>query len=276
MPWSGDGLKKPGPDPPSKRNCSTDPSTVSTSSLHTEPRLHTSTTLPVTMSPPLRLFSFVWCLAALASIDAFTLSTGDVPSTMRARKSSSQSRHVRSSTTPTSISSGTALGAIRDLQSLYELNDFVRHDDDLTVVCFHAHWCKTCQKVQHYYKKLDASHPEGVQLANVEYSSHTSLAKTLGVVKLPTMQFYHKGEKLDEFTCGPKTFARVLGTIQGLRDDLDAQQQLVSKLDRGAALVQAAFEQQQQQQHQLEQSLSPPWYGSQPPVTASSSSSSWM
>ena len=133
--------------------------------------------------------------------------------------------------------SSSRLYAITNVQSPYELSELV-HSNELTVVCFHANWCKSCQKFQQYYRKLDASNPPGLQLANVEYSVHTDLAKSLGVERLPSVQFYHQGRRLDAFNCGPKNFARELGTIQCLQDEIQSQRQFTVTLEEGAALMQ--------------------------------------
>jgi thiol-disulfide isomerase/thioredoxin len=118
------------------------------------------------------------------------------------------------------------LASISDLRSAY--------NDELSVVCFSSNWCKACQRFQLLYRRLDASNPRGVRLATVEYSQHTALSKSYGVVKLPTVQFYHRGKRLDSFSSGPKTFARVLGTIQCLLDEIEAK-----NLEEGSALLQS-------------------------------------
>jgi thioredoxin-like negative regulator of GroEL len=125
------------------------------------------------------------------------------------------------------------LRSISEIGSTYEMVEFTQSPhDDLAVVCFHANWCKACQKFQMLYRKLDASNPRGVRLANIEYSKNTALSKSVGVVKLPTVQFYRRGERLDSFSCGPKSFSKVLGTIQCLTDEIEKQ-----KLEENAALL---------------------------------------
>jgi Thioredoxin len=135
--------------------------------------------------------------------------------------------------TSRSPSRSVRLAGISDLRSAYEITDFTNHDD-LAVVCFSSNWYKACQKFQLLYRRLDASNPRGVRLANVEYSQHTALSKSYGVVKLPTVQFYHRGNRLDAFSSGPKAFARVLGTIQCLLDEIEAK-----NLEEGSALLQS-------------------------------------
>jgi thioredoxin-like negative regulator of GroEL len=125
------------------------------------------------------------------------------------------------------------LASISDLRSAYEITDFT-NNDELSVVCFSSNWCKACQRFQLLYRRLDASNPQGVRLATVEYSQHTALSKSYGVVKLPTVQFYHRGRRLDSFSSGPKAFARVLGTIQCLSDEIEAK-----NLEEGSALLQS-------------------------------------
>jgi thioredoxin-like negative regulator of GroEL len=124
------------------------------------------------------------------------------------------------------------LQSISDIGSTYEMVEFTQSSqEDLAVVCFHANWCKACQKFQVLYRKLDASNPRGVRFANVEYSKNTALSKSFGVAKLPTLQFYRGGTRLESFSCGPKSFSRVLGTVQFLMDEIEKQ-----KLDEQAAL----------------------------------------
>jgi thioredoxin-like negative regulator of GroEL len=109
--------------------------------------------------------------------------------------------------------------------------------EELAVVCFHSTWCKACKKFQVLYRKLDVSNPRGVRLANVEYGKNAALSKMSGVTKLPTVQFYHKGKRLDSFSCGPKSFPRVLGTIQSLLDQVETQQ-----LDERAELLRSELD----------------------------------
>jgi thiol-disulfide isomerase/thioredoxin len=143
------------------------------------------------------------------------------------------------------------LTSISDLRSTYEITDFTNHDD-LAVVCFSSSWCKACQKFQLLYRRLDASNPRGLRLANVEYSQHTALSKSYGVVKLPTVQFYHRGKRLDSFSSGPKAFARVLGTMQCLLDEIEAM-----NLEEGSALLQAELGRHLREDGPLASSSSP-------------------
>lgn len=143
------------------------------------------------------------------------------------------------------------LASISDLRSAYEITDFTNHDD-LAVVCFTSNWCKACQRFKLLYGRLDASNPRGVRLANVEYSQHTALSKSYGVVKLPTVQFYHRGKRLDSFSSGPKGFARVLGTIQCLLDEIEAK-----NLEEGSALLEAELGRHLRDEGALASSSSP-------------------
>lgn len=110
-------------------------------------------------------------------------------------------------------------------------------DNRLTVVMFHASWCKTCHKVMQQYKKLasqvaDYAHVEtqdivqagSMRLAQLEYSQHTALCQELGIVKLPTLQLYRGGKKLASMSCGPSKFAQVRQVIH----DFEQQTHLVS------------------------------------------------
>ncbi|GKY97993.1 hypothetical protein MPSEU_000757400 [Mayamaea pseudoterrestris] len=125
---------------------------------------------------------------------------------------------------------------IRDLDGRADYDDFVSspNDDRLSVILFHASWCKTCLKILQQYKKMatqvadhvdiesnDVIRQGSLRLAQLEYSKHTELCQELGIVKLPTIQLYRNGEQLASFSCGANKFGRVREIIQ----EFDQQQQ---------------------------------------------------
>ena len=141
--------------------------------------------------------------------------------------------------------------AISTLTSRIDLIDFVSSrndlgtdyingiDDRVSVVLFHASWCRSCKKFQQLYKRLAASNADlidprtgvtqkvgSIRLAEMEYGANKAVCQSLGIKKLPTVFFYRKGEKVDGFSCSPANFATVLGTLQTLQDEVELERNL--------------------------------------------------
>lgn len=114
------------------------------------------------------------------------------------------------------------------INSPQELAEFLNQDDRVTVIKFHAAWCKSCQKFGLKFqglsrdktdwvdKKTGAVVNEGaVRFASIEFGANTPMCKGLGIKRLPTVHMYQKGiGRLEGFPCGPKKFALLLAKLE--------------------------------------------------------------
>lgn len=86
--------------------------------------------------------------------------------------------------------------------------------DKLVVLKHFAPWCKTCQKLGPRFKGL-ARNPKyadaPIIFADLDISDNKRFQSSLGVVALPTIQFYANGEIVETFAAGPTAWPK-LGT----------------------------------------------------------------
>lgn len=148
---------------------------------------------------------------------------------------------------------------ITEINSSEELQAYLQADPErITVIKFHAVWCKSCQKFGLLYHKMAAQHSDWVQkkrlgkssvevketgasrFASIEWAANTEQCRSLGIKKLPTVHFYRGTTKLAGFSAGPKKIQMVKETLQyyqGLSaDELDFS----STLQEGSLLVENA------------------------------------
>jgi thioredoxin-like negative regulator of GroEL len=109
----------------------------------------------------------------------------------------------------------------------------------------HASWCKSCKLFGKQYERIgreigdlesvnDSSTivREGeIRLAQIEFGKNTALCKSLGVTKVPSIQFYSQDKKVDDFPCGPKKIAHTLERLNYFRSL--SPQQLAFEADMG-------------------------------------------
>lgn len=92
-------------------------------------------------------------------------------------------------------------------------------DDALTLVLFHAHYCKICQRAGIQLNKAAKEYPS-VNFAKVESQVFPEPAadnlRTLGVSKFPFIQIYRKGQCVASFSTGPTHMF-----MKKVRDTLD-------------------------------------------------------
>jgi thiol-disulfide isomerase/thioredoxin len=96
------------------------------------------------------------------------------------------------------------------------LDKFLREDDRLCVVLFHATFCKACKGFRKQFRKLATERGDAVnaigdtvrigdaRFGEIEYSSNTKLVKELGISKFPTVAIFRGGETnemISEITC---------------------------------------------------------------------------
>lgn len=100
---------------------------------------------------------------------------------------------------------------------------------DLTIIKYHASYCKVCQRSGIQYKKLATEYPD-VHFAKVEHQvlpHPTPMLKSLGVTKFPFIQFYRHGKCVASFSTGPShLFVKMVrDTLQACRKRTDEEWQ---------------------------------------------------
>lgn len=115
---------------------------------------------------------------------------------------------VQPSTAPAKSPKATSRAhAITILESTEELAEFMNGvgGDELTVVKYHAHYCKICQRAGIQLKKVASEFPN-VRFGKVESMVFPDSANTLrglGVTKFPFLQIYRRGQCVASFSTGP-------------------------------------------------------------------------
>jgi thioredoxin-like negative regulator of GroEL len=114
-----------------------------------------------------------------------------------------------------------AVPIITHIDSQEAFQDYLQAPDDrITVVSFHAAWCKSCQKFGKLFQKLakeradwaagdangDILETGVIRLASVEWVANTELCRSLGITVLPSVHYYQNGNKLAGFAAGPSKF----------------------------------------------------------------------
>jgi len=140
--------------------------------------------------------------------------------------------------------------AITKVANIQDFLDFIAEDDRLSIVKFHAAWCKSCQKFGLRYKKLaleegDKVDCEGrslergrVRFAEVEFNSNIKLCRSLGIKRLPHIHMYKGSQgRIEDFSCSPKNFHTV---IDKLNENVDITVEDIAfrrDMDAGSVLL---------------------------------------
>jgi thiol-disulfide isomerase/thioredoxin len=150
-------------------------------------------------------------------------------------------------------------------------------DDRITVVSFHAAWCKSCQKFGRLYQKLandradwvagDAKRIKkidknkqsdgnilergAVRLASIEWKANTELCRSLGVTRLPSVHYYQNGRKLAGFPAGPSKFPLVKDRLTYYQTLSEAELDFEARLEQGGRLLSDAMDLAAERQDQL-------------------------
>lgn len=109
----------------------------------------------------------------------------------------------------------------QDIAGVYNIRNEAQHKalldanmDKLVVLKHFAPWCKTCQRLGPRFKGL-ARNPKyadaPIIFAELDISDNKRFQSSLGVVALPTLQFYANGEIVETFAAGPTAWPK-LGT----------------------------------------------------------------
>jgi thiol-disulfide isomerase/thioredoxin len=146
-------------------------------------------------------------------------------------------------------------------------------DDRITVVSFHASWCKSCQKFGRLYQKLandradwvaggakniksenadgDILERGAVRLASIEWKANTELCRSLGVTRLPSVHYYQNGRKLAGFPAGPSKFQLVKDRLTYYQTLSKAELDFEANLEQGDMLISDTMNLAAKQQVQL-------------------------
>jgi thiol-disulfide isomerase/thioredoxin len=119
-------------------------------------------------------------------------------------------------------------------------------DDRITVVSFHASWCKSCQKFGQLYQKLakeqadwaadgDVLETGTIRLASVEWGANTELCRSLEITRLPSVHYYHSGRKLAGFSAGPSKFQLVKDRLTYYQSLAKAELEVEANIELGGA-----------------------------------------
>lgn len=80
------------------------------------------------------------------------------------------------------------------------------HKDKLVVLKVFAPWCKACKGLEPKFNALvrDEKYQNlPIVWASLTIQNNKDFVKSIGVLALPTIQFYARGQKMETFACGP-------------------------------------------------------------------------
>jgi thiol-disulfide isomerase/thioredoxin len=146
-------------------------------------------------------------------------------------------------------------------------------DDRITVVSFHAAWCKSCQKFGRLYQKLANDRADWVaggaknkknknsdaviletgevRLASIEWKANTELCRSLGVSRLPSVHYYQNGRKLAGFSAGPSKFPLIKDRLTYYQTLSKAELDFEANLEQGGMLISDTMNLAAKKQEQL-------------------------
>jgi thioredoxin-like negative regulator of GroEL len=159
-----------------------------------------------------------------------------------------------------------AVPVITHIESEEAFQEYLQAPDDrITVVSFHAAWCKSCQKFGRLYQKLAIDRADWVagdskvlkimknknkeadaavilergevRLASIEWKANTELCRSLGVTRLPSVHYYQNGRKLAGFPAGPSKFQLVKDRLSYYQTLSMAELDFEATLEQGSMLI---------------------------------------
>jgi thiol-disulfide isomerase/thioredoxin len=143
-----------------------------------------------------------------------------------------------------------ALPVVTHIDSQEAFQDYLQAPDDrITVVSFHAAWCKSCQKFGQLYQRLakeradwvagdadgDILETGAVRFASIEWGANTELCRSLGITRLPSVHYYHNGRKLAGFSAGPSKIQLVKDRLTYYQSLSKAELEFEANIEQGGA-----------------------------------------
>ena len=130
------------------------------------------------------------------SLSSSTFETQDPPQT-----TTSKSTPKRTAKSPV-----TTVESAEELASLMDCTNNDNNSDQLTLILFHAHYCKICQRATMQLTKAAREYPN-VNFAKVESKvipePQADNLRTLGITKFPFVQIFRHGDCVASFSTGP-------------------------------------------------------------------------
>lgn len=80
------------------------------------------------------------------------------------------------------------------------------NSDKIVVLKVFAPWCRACKGLEPKYQQIAASDEYAdmpVLFTSMSIQNNKDYIKSIGVLALPTVQFYKSGQLVDNFPCGP-------------------------------------------------------------------------
>jgi thioredoxin-like negative regulator of GroEL len=74
-------------------------------------------------------------------------------------------------------------------------------------------------------------------MAEIEYGANTEFCQELGITKLPTVNIYSNGRKVDGFPCGPKKYSLLLEKLDTYLRLSHEELAFEAEMNQGAALA---------------------------------------
>ena len=75
--------------------------------------------------------------------------------------------------------------------------NFYESIQDPTMVDFYASWCSPCKTLKPTVEEIEEQYKDKVKVLHVDIDEYTSLAQEYGVVSIPSLLFFNKGELID-------------------------------------------------------------------------------
>ncbi|GAX26236.1 hypothetical protein FisN_16Lh065 [Fistulifera solaris] len=144
------------------------------------------------------------------------------------------------------------------ITSAIDLEEFLQDEDDrLTIVKYHASWCKACARFNLRLDKIKSEHGDvvntvtgdilhrgDIRFASVEWGANEELCQAQGIEKLPTTRFYINGILQKEITGGAKKFEQHKDAInyylqkqQKRKAASDEEYDMEKTLNTGSAMI---------------------------------------
>uniref|UniRef100_A0A7S0BTB5 Thioredoxin domain-containing protein n=1 Tax=Rhodosorus marinus TaxID=101924 RepID=A0A7S0BTB5_9RHOD len=108
-------------------------------------------------------------------------------------------------------------GNVKEMKTTQEYSSVVNDHDDVVLVKFYAPWCRACEKTGRLLEGVAPQYPE-VSFNKINFSTNRELCRSLGIKAMPTFHVYYKGEKIDDFSCGPKRFPQLVDRLESFKN----------------------------------------------------------